>query len=67
MFVYTPCLCLTSGKPSLVGFMFGVGIHGLEGVFYVAESSLFEIVLPQFRSTGETSRVSDPSEMLDVL
>ena len=45
--------------------MFGVGIHGLEGVFYVSKSSLFEIVLLQFISTGETSRVSDPSEMLD--
>ena len=45
--------------------MFGVGINGLEGVLYASESSLFEIVLPQYRSTGETSRVSDPSEMLD--
>ena len=56
---------MSEAKPSFVGFMLGVGIHGLEGVFYVSESTLFEIVLSQFRSTGETSRVSDPSEMLD--
>ena len=50
---------------SLLRLMFGVGIDGLEGIFYMSESSLFEIVFPQFRSTGETSRVSDASEMLD--
>ena len=28
------------------------------------ESGILEIVFPQFRSTGETSRVSDGGEML---
>ena len=54
-----------SGEPSLERFVFSVGIDGLETVFYMPESSLFEIVFPQFRSTGKTSRVSDDSEMLD--
>ena len=34
-------------------------------ISYVSESSLLEIVFPPFRSTSETSRVSDASEMLD--
>ena len=65
LFVYTPCLSLMSGKPSLVKFVFGVGIHRLQCVFYVSESVFLKITFPQFRSTGETSRVSHPGETVD--
>ena len=43
--------------------MFGLGVHGLECVFHMSESGLLEVMFPQLRSTGETSRVSDASEM----
>ena len=48
-------------------FVFSAGIDGLKSIFYVSESCVFEIVFPKFRSTGETSRVPDFSEMLDSL
>ena len=47
--------------------MFSVGVDGLQKILFVFESSVFEIVFPQFRRTGETSRVFDVSEMLDSL
>ena len=43
MFVYPPCLSFTSGEPSIKRFVFSVDINRLESVFYVSESSVFEI------------------------